>query len=405
MHDDSLAAEIDLEALDHDELVTTLSSLFTQGEWRGDNEVIYREPDKDPGLTLVYRKSRLVDVRRGPALNDALLAELQRRLANLQRDDGATIVWRDVLFSDLPLTEGYWRYGDDWQIVPAPPAAPRAAFAIAQHPFVIEIRLRRHGDDLRLQAQARACRAWELHLILSLVLRGRIHRYGERAHHLWALVGDRAEYVQTGFFIPDWLRQSDDFTRVQDMPTLREVPDAEYTSHRGISTEDVFEVPDVLRPLLDRYHAVDPRLRDVFLKACYWYERSGAAWDMSVSLGHIAAVNAVESLMPAEEVDRCPTCGLNRAPGTTRRFIAFVDRHAAAVPDDDRSQIYVLRSALVHGGRLLDIDTPGPWGALIPGDLVQRGTYGAARQVARAVIVNWLLDQPGSNSGELAQKA
>ena len=45
---------------------------------------------------------------------------------------------------------------------------------------------------------------------------------------------------------------------------------------------------------------------------------------------------------------------------------------------------------------VFDIDRPGAWGALVPGDQRQRDTYQAARIVARDAIINWLLDQPAA---------
>jgi hypothetical protein len=121
-------------------------------------------------------------------------------------------------------------------------------------------------------------------------------------------------------------------------------------------------MPAVLRPLLDQYHAVPPEIRDRFLHACYWYERSGAAWSMSVSLGHIAAVTAIETLMEPSSAKPCPECGLDTSPGPTRRYRDFVERYAPAIPKEDRETAYRLRSALVHKGQPLDIDVPGPWG-------------------------------------------
>jgi hypothetical protein len=251
-----------------------------------------------------------------------------------------------------------------------------------------------------LDAAIRGRRAWELQLILNVVLRGQIKRFGARApEHTWAYVEDadgalRADWVQPGYFIPDGTYQSSDFTPIDGLRALPEVSDDVYRTGRGIGSNDVFEIPDVLAPLLDARHGVAPETRDRFLHACYWYERSGAAWNVSVSLGHIAAVNAIETIMPPGTVDRCPECGLNRAPGITRRFHDFIERYAPRVPEDDREGIYKLRSSLVHHGQLFDIDRPGPWGALIPREQKQLDTYQAARVVARDAIINWLLGQP-----------
>ena len=80
-------------------------------------------------------------------------------------------------------------------------------------------------------------------------------------------------------------------------------------------------------------------------------------------------------------------------PGVTRRFHDFVEQYSSTVSGEDRQKIYKLRSSLVHEGEPLDIDVPGPWGALVPGDHEQRDTYQSARRAAGTVIVNWLLDQ------------
>lgn len=393
----SLADELAITAINQDELVTLLASSFRFGEWHGDKTVVYRAESGEVALELTYRGSRLVDVDSGPGLSDETREKLREDVAALAtaRD---TVIWRDVFFNVLPV-DGYWRYRDEWQIVPAPSQAPRPDVLIADHPFIVELRVPWHPGRAMLSGTIQGRRAWEVQLILNLVLRGLIKRFSARApDHTWAYVRDgdgrlRTEWVQPGYSIADWTYQSPKFTAASGLRPLPEVSDDVYRKHVGIGTDDVFEIPAVLGPLLDANHAVHPEVRDRFLRACYWYERSGAAWNMSVSLGHIAAVNAIETIMPPGAVDRCPECGLNRAPGITRRFHDFVERYAPLVPQQDRDGIYKLRSSLVHQARVFDIDRPGPWGALVPQDQIQRHTYEAARIVARDAIINWLLDQ------------
>ena len=394
----SLADELAITTVDHDGLVTLLATSFPLGEWHGEDTVVYRAQTGEIAVTLRYRKSRLVDVESGPGLSDETREKLREDVATLAAAH-ETVVWRDVFFNVLPV-DGYWRYRDQWQIVPAPPQAPRPPVVIADHPFIVELRVPRHPDHPTLDLAIRGRRAWELQLILNVVLRGQIRRFGARApERTWAYVEDadgavRTDWVQPGYFIPDWIYQSSDFTPIDGLRALPEVSYDVYRTRRGIGSNDVFEVPDVLAPLLDASNGVAPKTRDRFLHACYWYERSAAAWTVSVSLGHIATVNAIETIMPRGTVDKCPECGLNRAPGITRRFHDFIERYAPRVPEDDREGIYELRSSLVHHGQLFDIDRPGPWGALIPGELTQVNTFKAARVVARDAIINWLLDQP-----------
>jgi hypothetical protein len=394
----SLTDELAIANVDHDELVTLLAASFPLGEWHGDDTVVYRAQGGEIAVTLRYRGSRLVDVESGPGLSVETREKLRNDVATLAAAH-EMVVRRDVFFNVLPV-DGYWRYRDQWQIVPAPPNAPRPPVVIADYPFIVELRVPRHPGSAMLDAAIRERRAWELQLILNVVLRGQIKRFGARApEHTWAHVEDtdgalRARWVQPGYFIPDWTYESSDFTLIDELRALPGVSDDVYRTRRGIGSNDVFEIPDVLAPLLDAYHGVAPKTRDRFQHACYWYERSGAAWNVSVSLGHIAAVNAIEAIMPPGTEDRCPECGLNRAPGFTRRFHDFIERYAPRVPEDDREEIYKLRSKLVHHGHMFDVDRPGPWGALIPRERKQLNTYQAARVVARDAIINWLLDQP-----------
>ena len=238
-----------------------------------------------------------------------------------------------MFFNIFPV-DGYWRYRDEWQIIPAPSQAPRPDVVIADHPFIVELHVPSHPGRVVLDAAIRGRRAWELQLILNLTLRGGIKRFSARApEHTWAYVryddtSTTVAWVQPGYFIPDWAYQSGDFTAVDGLIPLPEVSDDVYRTAPWIGSDDVFEIPAVLDRLLDGVIPFLPRVVIGSCAACYWYERAGAAWNMSVSLGHIAAVNAIETIMPPGPVDRCPVCGLNRAPGITRRFHDFVERYA-----------------------------------------------------------------------------
>lgn len=328
----SLADELAIAAVNRDGLITLIASYFSWVQWHGENAISYRTETGEVAVTLTYRGNRLVDVEAGPGLSDETRERLRDDVADLTTAR-ETVVWRDVYFSIFPV-DGYWRYRDEWQLVPAPPQAPRPDVVIADHPFIVELRIPSYPGRGMLDATIRWRRAWELQLMLNLVLRGPIKRFSARGpDHTWALVrhgdsGVRAEWLQPGYFIPNWTYQSRDFTPVDNLHPVPEVSDDVYRTRHGIGSADVFEIPAVLGPLLDAIYAVPPAIRDRFLHACYWYERSGAAWNMSISLGHIAAVNAIETIMPPGATDRCPTCGQNRAPGPTRRFREFVERYA-----------------------------------------------------------------------------
>lgn len=203
----SLADELGIATVDHDGLVTLLAASFPLGEWDGEDTVIYRAQTGEIAVTLRYRKSRLVDAESGPGLSDEIRRKLREDVSTLAAAH-ETLVWRDVFFNVLPV-DGYWRYRDQWQIVPAPPQAPRPHVVIADHPFIVEFRVPRHPGGGMLDAAICARRSWELQLILNVVLKGQIKRFGPRApEHTWAYVEDadgalRTDWVQPGYFISD----------------------------------------------------------------------------------------------------------------------------------------------------------------------------------------------------------
>src|SRR6476659_4138693 len=124
----SLADELVIAAVNRDDLMTLIASYFSWVQWQGVSALIYRRETGEVAVTLTYRGNRLVDVEAGPGLSDETRERLRDDVAALTTAH-ETIVWRDVFFNILPV-DGYWRYRDEWQIVPPPPQAPRPDVAI-----------------------------------------------------------------------------------------------------------------------------------------------------------------------------------------------------------------------------------------------------------------------------------
>jgi hypothetical protein len=105
-----------------------------------------------------------------------------------------------------------------------------------------------------------------------------------------------------------------------------------------------------------------------------------------------ATINAIETLMPKQKADPCPTCSRDRSPGPTAGFRDFVETYAAAEGAEARDAMYRFRSALVHGHRLHSMDLPSPWGALVPGEIEHRELHDTAFAVARTAVRTWFLN-------------
>jgi hypothetical protein len=133
-------------------------------------------------------------------------------------------------------------------------------------------------------------------------------------------------------------------------------------------------------------------MRDQLLRASYWLDAALRAWETSKSLSYGAAINAIETLMPKQKADPCPTCSRDRSPGPTAGFRDFVETYAASEGAEARDAMYRFRSALVHGHRLHSMDLPSPWGALVPGEIEHRELHSTAFAVARTAVLTWFLN-------------
>jgi len=136
----------------------------------------------------------------------------------------------------------------------------------------------------------------------------------------------------------------------------------------------------------------DVRMRDQMLRASYWLDAASRTWETSRSLSYVAAINAIETLMPKQKADPCPTCSRDRSPGPTAGFRDFVETYAAAEGTDARVAMYRFRSALVHGHRLHSMDLPSTWGALARSEVEDRELHDTAFAVARTAVRTWFLN-------------
>jgi hypothetical protein len=382
---------------DHD-ITAILGSMFPLSRWVDGGRVSYFQPEQGHVLDLVYAKSGTISsCEPGEGLTTELVQHLRER-AELELDSGTGFeVWRDVLFS-APEVKGFWRHSDDWQILPAPANAPRPGFSMGEHPFVLEYRVRK-ADDFRIRQNRRLRRLWELHLLLSLLVRYPITRESlERPHH-WVLLPDFAPaYANEGYMVGEgFTAVADDLSDSGDLPSLRVVADDEYYGRLGIGPDETeIDVPACFDGFFDSFEVAPPERRDKVLRASYWFDAAYRVWHISKSLSFISAINAIESLFPPRGGGGhvCPVCkSHDDPPGPSALFRSFVETYAEAEGAESRNAMYTLRSTFVHGGALHGLDLPRSWGSLEPTTETHRDLHATALSVARTTIRTWFLQK------------
>jgi hypothetical protein len=220
MDAETLSAALQVGHVPDEELVSVLGTVLTLTRWESGNRVSYFHPEQSHALDLIYdRHGHIASCEPGEGLTDELVEVLASLVRTALGSDAGFEVRRDVLFS-MPETKGYWRHGDEWQIHPAPAEAPRPDFLMGEFPFVLEYRVRSSADT-RVMLTRWQTRLWELHLLLALVLHGRITReWGEKPHH-WMLlpqdlVGDdgiSTAYLNEGYMVGGgFVSRTEDFS-------------------------------------------------------------------------------------------------------------------------------------------------------------------------------------------------
>jgi hypothetical protein len=149
------------------------------------------------------------------------------------------------------------------------------------------------------------------------------------------------------------------------------------------------------------YLELSPGNRAKFDRATYWMDMASRQWNISMSLSFAALVSAVESLTDRGSTHRlyCDKCGKecpHDAPGATAKFREFLESYAPNQSlKDCRSKMYALRSGILHGGELMQLDQDYAFGAVWdPPQLIERDLHDQLWSLTRIALRNWLKKPP-----------
>ncbi len=320
-------------------------------------------------LTIRYRTGRIRSIERGPAFSpetwDRLCAEVSQTLLTGSRKFG-----RDYAFSSFRVTGSWQGSRSGVQILPPPEHAPRAPVEMAEHPFILEFpiveSIRWDVTNHRRRAEYR-----KLTAVLNLLLAGRTSAQPRQAEHLWASVPQgngefSIQWVQPFFFAKLGEVVVKQLSEVANLRIESIKPESYY----GVVGHDgrALSVPDDLDDLLFRYQQLVPSDRSKFDRATFWMDMASRQWHIATSLSFAALVIAVESLTERGSRHRvhCPECNEiveHDAPGATERFREFFEHYAPGTAlRKRRSAMYRLRSGVLHGSELLQMDQDRAFG-------------------------------------------
>lgn len=363
-------------------------------------EIHYSHAGKQgPALILKYTKDgELSEICTGSAIFPTDVESIRAKVEQQLLKPSEPEIGQIVLFANLP-TVGWFRYRDDFQLVPMPANAPRPQCLIGDHPLLLQYRVE-GSTDFHISMLRRTRTGRELDLLftaLTTVIQGSI---GNVARFHWSLVNGndpanlRSEYCQEAYTWPDANGIAPSYAPQDGIDPIGRTPAAEHYTRVGINPGHPLDLPDILEQLLATYFGMPRESRDRFMRASFWFQYAQRVGGISHSGAFTALVSAVEALIPDAKPDaHCRACDRPIGLGPTKKFIAFVEEHAPepAITKERRRQLYSLRSALSHGGHLLHSDRYGWGGGMTSTQLSEWSDQRAMWQVVRLVLVNWLL--------------
>jgi hypothetical protein len=392
----SLMETLGARLLPEHEFRSILGSYFGRSELRDPKVVSYLRDDQ-VALRARYKDGDLIAVTRGPAFRAEDAHQIAARVRTVA-DETHECVQRCIVFS-IQRTEGFWRFAERFQLLPAPEGAPDVPFALGPHPLVLEYKVRMSSDGTLRTLRTQDTET-KLVLLLNAFMRFGLTRIGLHMNPHWVVEVFRLDpsditplrpfCATNGYVLPDFAVSAADFSATEHLPPIPVLADGE--GYSG-DASDPLQLSPWIETAISCYYALDEHDRKVFHRSLYWYSHGKAMYRVSESAALAAQVQAIEALAPPPgAVDRCAECGLDRAPGATRRFGTLLAR--VGIEKKTSDGLYKIRSAILHGSRVLLDDLESVFaGGMHPDSAAFWLNYDEAERAARWAMLVWLRDK------------
>jgi hypothetical protein len=347
-------------------------------------------------IALTYGDDKLVAIEPGPAFDAAKWQQSSEEIKKSMLG-GPLKVGREYSFSSGHRVTGSWRGARSGvQILPPPEHAPQAPMEMADHPFILEYPIRA-SDFPKLTNYRRIREHRKLTLLLNLLLAGGARLQPLRSKHFWASVSRGCRWETTWvqeFFFSDLGPPVLDELSAPASERLAALEPEEYYANAGIDGTGL-RVPADLDESICLYLDLQESKRDQFDRAAFWMDAAACQWTNSASSSFASLVTACESLTNRGTKHHvyCAKCNADsehEVPGARERFRAFFENYAPGASfRKRRTQMYSLRSGILYGSKLMQLDQNLRFGWDPPGwdqTELHRELWSVTRMAAR----NWL---------------
>lgn len=331
-------------------------------EISGDDPIHIPLAREECKLLLTYKKGYISEILAGPAFISsewqAIVEEVEKTLRN-----GADVAARTIAFSSFRVLGVWASQNSSVRILPPPESAPKPQMEIAEHPFVLEYSYKSVVSESVTKYRANVA-FQRITLLLNALLIGRTSSQPSSGTSMWTsrLVNEvpHYEWSHQGYFasLADYPPTSE---LLATQSELASIPDVAYYGVIGLDGNGL-RVPESLDDSLAKFFALDSVSAAKMTRALYWFDVAGRVYSLSMSASFAALVSSIEALTERgnEQNVLCPNCGhvvTRETPGATKRFVDLVGRLAPGASDKrSRDRIYELRSRVLHGSALMQLD-------------------------------------------------
>jgi hypothetical protein len=204
-----------------------------------------------------------------------------------------------------------------------------------------------------------------------------------RQRHLWAVEsGDasfKVRWVQEFFFANFGEAVSDVLSPLSTELIKTVEPSTYFASvvHDGRS----LEVPADLDDLICCYLELSEKHRTILDRASFWMDMASREWTISLSASFASLVIAIEALG-------------DRSKRPTARFHNYLERYApGASLEDRRNKMYGLRSDILHGSGIMEMDRDADFG-WSPPEQGDKDLMDELWRLTKLSMRNWLMNPP-----------
>jgi hypothetical protein len=323
---------------------------------------------------------------------------------------------------------GYFRYRDTFQLLPAPKEVPSLASIMGHHPCLVEFKYTvREVAETRLNPDAPQVentidyddsqkRRREVLLLLSTFCTSSVFQYSRHAtgNQSWfAPLGPGTDglgklYWGVRTYIQGLDRILPDFSK----PSAPAINLVEKNKYFGLDlpgvffvgrSPEAFEMSDNVNALFDCYYSLSDEAQKAFLSSSFLFQKGNDLDQEAPSLAFAARVSAIETLSTFdhrdEKIPRCPNpdCGqeIYHATRKFRELIERVNKNSPQKFGNFANEVYKRRSKILHRGQLTFGEIE-PWST--ENALEALGESHFRKEAAsffRICLINWLVLEAG----------